>query len=169
MAAISSGVARPAASSITETRYCILDHLLWFGAPLVGGLSPLLRTPLPRSDTASRISCEDFLVPRPRLRSRKTVTVTAEDDQFTLVIDGECEWLVTNGVLPADLVTRNRRVAETALRPWTPVFTHGDLQIAHVFVDGDEITGVIDWSEAGPGGGVFCLPLFSPRHEEDAW
>src|ERR1700727_10243 len=31
MAAISSGVARPAVSSITETRYCILDHLLWSG------------------------------------------------------------------------------------------------------------------------------------------
>src|ERR1700727_1856176 len=25
-------------------------------------------------------------------------------------LDGECEWLVTNGVLPADLVTRNRQV-----------------------------------------------------------
>jgi hypothetical protein len=37
MAAISSGVAGPAVSSITETRYCISDHLLWFGAPLVGG------------------------------------------------------------------------------------------------------------------------------------
>ena len=32
--------------------------------PLVGGLSPLLRTPLPRSDTAPRISFEDFLVRR---------------------------------------------------------------------------------------------------------
>ena len=39
-------------SSITETRYCISDHLLWSGAPLAGGRSPLLRTPLPRSDTA---------------------------------------------------------------------------------------------------------------------
>jgi hypothetical protein len=38
-------------------------------------------------------------------------------------LDSECEWLVTNGVLPADLVTRNR---EVALRPWKPVFTHGD-------------------------------------------
>jgi hypothetical protein len=55
---------------------------------------------------------------------------------------------LTNGVLPTDLVTRNRRVAEAALRPWTPVFAHGDLQVSHVFVDGDEITGVIDWSEA---------------------
>src|SRR5271165_3248845 len=30
MAAISSGVAEPVLSSITETRYCISDHLLWF-------------------------------------------------------------------------------------------------------------------------------------------
>src|SRR5438094_2335443 len=44
-------------------------------------------------------------------------------------LDGKCEWLVTNGVLPAGLVTRNRRIAEAALRPWTPTFTHGDLQL----------------------------------------
>src|SRR5512144_1797433 len=49
MAAISSGVARPAVSSITETRYCISDHLLWFGAP-VGGRSPLLQTPRALTD-----------------------------------------------------------------------------------------------------------------------
>src|SRR5215471_5965431 len=49
-------------------------------------------------------------------------------------LDGECEWLVTNGVLPADLVTRNRRIADAALRPWTPVFAHGDLHVAHVVV-----------------------------------
>lgn len=59
-------------------------------------------------------------------------------------LDDECELLVTNGLLPADLVTHNRQVAEAALRPWTPAFTHGDLQIAHVFVDGDEVTGIID-------------------------
>ncbi|HEY1346478.1 MAG TPA: aminoglycoside phosphotransferase family protein, partial [Streptosporangiaceae bacterium] len=40
-------------------------------------------------------------------------------DEIALHLDGECEWLVTNGVLPADLVTRNRRIAEAALRPWT--------------------------------------------------
>jgi hypothetical protein len=49
-------------------------------------------------------------------------------DDLASHLDGECEWLVTNGVLPADVVTCNRRVAEAALRPWTPVFTHGDLQ-----------------------------------------
>src|SRR4051812_37984439 len=55
--------------------------------------------------------------------------------------DAECERWVADGLLPADLVARNRRVAEIALRPRTPVFAHGDLQITHVFVDGDEVTG----------------------------
>src|SRR5882757_159304 len=81
-------------------------------------------------------------------------------------LDAECESLVTNGVLPADLVTRNRQVAETALRPWTPAFTHGDLQIAHVFVDGDEITGIIDWSEAGQGDALYDLATLTLGHEE---
>ena len=76
------------------------------------------------------------------------------------------EWLVTNGVLPTDLVTRNRRIAEAALRPWTPVFTHGDLQITHVFVDADEIAGVLDWSEAGPGDALFDLATLTLGHEE---
>src|SRR3954470_3512220 len=33
-------------------------------------------------------------------------------DEITAELDGECEWLVTNGVLPAALVARNRQVAE---------------------------------------------------------
>jgi len=81
-------------------------------------------------------------------------------------LDGECEWLVANGVLPADLVTRNRRVAEAALRPWTPVFTHGDLQVDHVFVDGDEVTGVVDWSEAGRGDALYDLASLTLGHQE---
>lgn len=55
-------------------------------------------------------------------------------EMFTAELDGECEGLVANGVLPADLVTRNREVAQAALRPWKRVFIHGDLQISHVFV-----------------------------------
>src|SRR4051794_24731147 len=80
--------------------------------------------------------------------------------------DGECEWLVTNGALPTDLVTRNRRIAEAALRPWTPVFSHGDLQITHVFLDDDQITGVVDWSEAGRGDGLYDLATLTLGHEE---
>jgi aminoglycoside phosphotransferase len=87
-------------------------------------------------------------------------------DESTSYLDAECEWLVTSGVLPADLVTRNRRAAEAALRPWTPVFTHGDLQVTHVFVEGDEITGVLDWSEAGQGDALYDLASLTLGHEE---
>jgi aminoglycoside phosphotransferase len=87
-------------------------------------------------------------------------------DELASDLDGECEWLVTNGVLPHDVVTRNRRIAEAALRPWTPVFTHGDLQITHVFVDGDEVTGVIDWSGAAQGDALWDLATLTLGHEE---
>src|SRR3954453_17308942 len=50
-------------------------------------------------------------------------------DVLASQLDEECRRLVADGVLPADLVTRNRRIAEAALRPWTPVFMHGDLQL----------------------------------------
>jgi aminoglycoside phosphotransferase len=87
-------------------------------------------------------------------------------DESPALLDVECEWLVTNGVLPTDLVTANRRVAEAALRPCTPAFTHGDLQVDHVFVDGDEITGVLDWSEAGQGDALYDLATLTLGHEE---
>ncbi|MEO6091049.1 MAG: phosphotransferase [Umezawaea sp.] len=87
-------------------------------------------------------------------------------DEIAAELDDECEWLVTSGVLPADLVTHNRRIAEAALRPWTPVFTHSDLQINHVFVDGDEVTGVIDWSEAAQGDALYDLATLTLGHEE---
>ena len=87
-------------------------------------------------------------------------------DEITAELDGECEWLVANGILPADLVRRNRQVAQAALRQWTPVFMHGDLQIAHVFVDGDEVTGVIDWSEAAQGDALYDLAILTLGHEE---
>ncbi|SDL34940.1 phosphotransferase family protein [Streptomyces indicus] len=99
------------------------------------------------------------LPPRPGRAGRSTEELTAE-------LDHECAWLVAQNVLPAALVTRNREVAEAALRPWTPAFTHGDLQIAHVFVDGDEVTGILDWSEAGQGDALYDLATLALGHEE---
>ncbi|MCP2263445.1 phosphotransferase family protein [Promicromonospora thailandica] len=82
-------------------------------------------------------------------------------------LDRECAWLLAHDVLPADLVTRNRELAEAALRPWTPVFVHGDLQLSHVFVgDDDEVTGVIDWTEAGPGDALFDLAVLTLGQED---
>ncbi|WP_419706493.1 phosphotransferase [Promicromonospora sp. NFX87] len=87
-------------------------------------------------------------------------------DELASDLDAECEWLVASGTLPADLVTRNRQVAEAALRPWTPVFIHGDLQLSHVFVDGDEVTGVIDWTEASQGDALFDLAILTLGNED---
>lgn len=68
--------------------------------------------------------------------------------------------------IAAEVIRRNRRIAEAALRPWKPAFIHGDLQITHVVVAGDEVTGVIDWSEAAPGDAVFDLAIVTLGHEE---
>ncbi|MFI5931475.1 aminoglycoside phosphotransferase family protein [Actinoplanes sp. NPDC051494] len=87
-------------------------------------------------------------------------------DEIASDLDRECALLVAGGVLPAEVVVRNRQVAEVALRPWMPVFTHGDLQITHVFVDGDEVTGVIDWSEASRGDALYDLAVLTLGHEE---
>jgi aminoglycoside phosphotransferase (APT) family kinase protein len=85
-------------------------------------------------------------------------------DETASDLDRECTWLLDNDILPTDLVTRNRQVAEAALRPWTPVFVHGDLQVAHVFTDGTEVTGVLDWSEAGQGDALYDLASLTLGH-----
>jgi len=81
-------------------------------------------------------------------------------------LDEECAWLLANDVLPADPVTGNRRIAEAALRPWAPVFAHNDLQAEHVFVADDEVTGVLDWSEAGSGDAAYDLASLTLGHRE---
>jgi aminoglycoside phosphotransferase (APT) family kinase protein len=87
-------------------------------------------------------------------------------DELAAHLARECEWLVANDVLPADVVTRHRGLAETALRPWTPVFIHGDLQADHVFVADDQVTGVIDWSEGACGDALFDLATLTLGHPE---
>jgi aminoglycoside phosphotransferase (APT) family kinase protein len=89
---------------------------------------------------------------------------------FRAELDRECEWLLANDILPIDVITRNRAFAETAIRPWTPVFIHGDLQVDHVFIEGDQVTGIIDWSEASQGDALrdlATLTLGHPDHLED--
>jgi aminoglycoside phosphotransferase len=87
-------------------------------------------------------------------------------DELASRLADECDWLVANDVLALDVVTRNRRLAETVLRPWTEVFIHGDLQITHVFVEDDEVSGIIDWSEASRGDGHYDLATLTLAHEE---
>lgn len=87
-------------------------------------------------------------------------------DDYAAQLADACDWLVAEGAVPAGVVDVNRRIAERVLRPWTPVFAHGDLQIAHVFVDGDEVTGILDWSEAGAGDALFDLATLTLGHQD---
>ncbi|MFI2608365.1 phosphotransferase family protein [Kitasatospora sp. NPDC018619] len=131
------------------------------GAPLgrLGGPSTAAPAAWAAAGAAIRRLHDAPLPPRPGRAGRSSAALTAE-------LDEECALLVTDGVLPAGLVARNRRVAEAALRPFAPAFTHGDLQIAHVFLDGEEVTGIIDWSEAGRGDPLYDLATFTLGHEE---
>lgn len=97
--------------------------------------------------------------PLPPWPGRRLEDVAAEFDR-------ECAWLLARATLPDEVIRHNREIAETALRPWAPSFIHGDLQADHVFVDGDEVTGVIDWSEGAPGDALFDLALITLGHEE---
>jgi aminoglycoside phosphotransferase (APT) family kinase protein len=124
----------------------------------LGEPSPASPAAWAAAGAAIRMLHDAPLPPWPAKRSR---------DEIAANLDGECDWLITSGALPADLVRRNREIAEAALRPWTPVFTHGDLQITHVFVDdGDKVTGIIDWSEASQGDAMFDLATLTLGHEE---
>jgi hypothetical protein len=84
-------------------------------------------TPPCRSDSAAHLVTVDEHMndlqgqcqQQPALSSWGTV-------EFPPGLDSECEWLVANDVVSADVVSRNRQVAEAALRRWTPVFIHGD-------------------------------------------
>lgn len=87
-------------------------------------------------------------------------------EAFTEHLDTECEWLVANNAVPRPVVERARDVGAEALRPWRPVFTHGDLQVAHVFMRDDEVTGIIDWSEAAQGDGLYDLAILTLGHPE---
>jgi aminoglycoside phosphotransferase (APT) family kinase protein len=73
---------------------------------------------------------------------------------------------VASEVLPEDVVERNRRRAQAVLRPWEPVFVHGDLQVDHVFLEGDEVTCIIDWSEAAQGDALSDLATLTLGHPE---
>lgn len=87
-------------------------------------------------------------------------------DELLCELDRECAWLNRRRIVPTGVVDYNRRIAEGALRQWTPVFTHGDLQASHVFVSGDEITGILDWSEAVPGDSLYDLATVTLGHPE---
>lgn len=81
-------------------------------------------------------------------------------------LDAECAWLFEHSELPERVITQNREVARSVLRPWTPAFIHGDLQVEHVFVADGAVTGIIDWSEAARGDPAYDLATMTLGHPD---
>src|SRR5688572_11952119 len=121
-------------------------EVLWRKPPVLA-LAALPGTELGRLGEPSRASAAAWAAAGAAVRMLHDAPLppwpSRRRDESAGHLDDECEWLISKGLLPTDLVTRNRQVAEAALRPWTPVFAHGDLQVTHLFVEGDEITGVL--------------------------
>ena len=144
-------------------------EILWRNPPALA-LAALPGRPLGRLGEPSSASAAAWAAAGATLRTLHDAPLPpwpgTTVDQLASRLADECDWLVANDVLPPDVVTRNRQLAEAALRPWTPVFIHGDLHIEHVFVDGDEVTGIIDWSEARQGDALYDLATLTLAHEE---
>jgi aminoglycoside phosphotransferase (APT) family kinase protein len=85
------------------------------------------------------------------------------------VADHECGWLVENDFVPKDVADRHAAFVHSVLderRP-TLTFVHGDLQPAHIFIGRDnQVTGVIDWGDAGPGDPLYDLAVLTVGHSE---
>lgn len=144
-------------------------QILWWNRPVLA-LEAVPGRPLGRLGEPSTSSPAAWAAAGAALRTLHEAPVppwpNGRSAESGTQLDGECRWLVASGTLPGDLVARNRQLAEAVLRPWTPVFTHGDLQVDHVFVDGDAVTGVLDWSEAGSGDGLYDVAILALGHEE---
>lgn len=87
-------------------------------------------------------------------------------DELAERLQSGCRWLVDNNVLPAGVVDHNRNRAETALRHYPCAFVHGDLHLEHVFVDGDRVSGIIDWSEARQGDALYDVASLTLGNED---
>ena len=144
-------------------------EILWQKPPVLA-LAALTGTPLGHLGEPSTASPDAWAAAGAALRTLHNAPLPPwpgpSIDALASRLTRECEWLLANDVLPAEVVTRNRRLAETALQPWTPVFIHGDLQVDHVFVAGHEVIGVIDWSEASQGDALFDLATLTLGHQD---
>lgn len=87
-------------------------------------------------------------------------------DDYVRHLDRECSWLVGNGVVDGATVEAVRSNAEGALVSTDSTFIHGDLQAAHVLVDGDIVTGVIDWEDAEVGDPHYDIAVLTVGHDE---
>lgn len=144
-------------------------EVLWRKAPVLA-LAALPGNPIARLGEPSTASPAAWAAAGATVRTLHDAPLPPRTgrtvDEIATELDAECAWIVANEILPARVVAHNRRIAEAALRPWIPAFTHGDLQVAHVFVEADEVTGVLDWSEAAQGDPLYDLATLTLGHPD---
>jgi hypothetical protein len=87
-------------------------------------------------------------------------------DELAERLDKSCEWILANRTVPIEVLEHNRHLAQLVLRPYIPVFTHGDLMPDHIFVTNHQVTGIIDWSSAGSGDPMHDLAVLTLGHPE---
>jgi aminoglycoside phosphotransferase len=81
-------------------------------------------------------------------------------------LDRESEWLVSAGLFSRAEVAQGRELALLALEPRPSAFVHGDLLVAHVLIEDDAVTGILDWSEGGAGDPAYDLATLTLGHPE---
>ena len=144
-------------------------EVLWRNPPVLA-LSAIEGTPLGRLGEPSTASPAAWAAVGAALRTLHDAPLPPWPwkrlDGLDAKLANECDWLVANKVLPAEVIDRNRELAELVHEPRTIAFIHGDLHIEHVFVDDDQVTGIIDWSEACQGDPLFDLASLTLGHDE---
>lgn len=83
-------------------------------------------------------------------------------------IEGMRTWLLDHEIAPRTLVDARAGFAHDVLddRTVSPVFTHGDYQAAHIYVDNGEVVSVIDWGDTGVGDPLYDLATLTVGHGE---
>ncbi len=144
--------------------------ILWRHPPVVALAAlpgvPLARLGEPAASSAAAWEAAGMVV-RTLHDTPPPAWESSRGSERAATLEQECAWLVESGVLPGDVVSRGRELALGALAPQPTCFIHGDLQVAHVFVDErDRVTGVLDWSEAGAGDPAYDIATLTLGHRD---
>lgn len=144
-------------------------EILW-RKPQVLALAKLPGAPIARLGQPSAAGAEAWVAAGAAVRALHDAPLPprrgSTSEEFRHQLDHECARLVADQTVPRSVVERSRDIGERALRPWVPVFMHGDLQVAHVFMIDRQVTGIIDWSEAAQGDGLYDLAILTLGHPE---
>ena len=79
-------------------------------------------------------------------------------------VASEVDWLASQGIASASVGAAGSLVAEVlANHQHEHCVIHGDLQADHVFVDGGEVVGIIDWADSVLGDPLADLAVVTAR------